>query len=189
MSPTTLDDLDRRERRRLVVGSALRILVTTVLLIALYLLVPDPAHGGTRALVELAVGLIVFAGLLGWHVHRILSADHPELRAVEALAASVPVLIFVFAYTYLSLYRANHASFSEPLDHMGAVYFTVSVLSTVGFGDIVAKTDVGRLLVTIQILLDLVVVVGVVRTLVAAARIGVRSQADAKATPSGEPET
>lgn len=189
MSPTTLDDLDRRERRRLVVRSALRIVITTVLLIALYLLVPDPGHSGTRALVELGVGLVLFAALLGWHVSRILNADHPELRAVEALAVSVPVLIFVFAYTYLSLYRAGHSSFSEPLDHMGAVYFTVSVLSTVGFGDIVAKTDVGRLLVTIQILLDLVVVVGIARTLVLAARIGVRRQTDAKAAPAGEPET
>jgi hypothetical protein len=101
----------------------------------------------------------------------------------------VPVLIFVFAYTYLSLYRANHSSFSEPLDHMGAVYFTVSGLSTVGFGDIVAKTDVGRLLVTIQILLDLVLVVGIVRTLWLAARIGARRQTYAKAAPAGEPET
>jgi hypothetical protein len=189
MSPTTFDDLDRRERRRLVERSALRIVVTTLLLIALYLLLPDPAHSGTRALIELVLGLILFAALLGWHVQRILSADHPELRAVEALAASVPVLILVFAYTYLSLYRATHASFSEPLDHMAAVYFTVSVLSTVGFGDIVAKTDVGRLLVTIQILLDLIVVVGIVRTLLLAARIGVRRQTGAKAAPSGKPDT
>ena len=101
---------------------------------------------------------------------------------MEALAVSVPVLIIVFSFTYLSLYRANHASFSEPLDHMAAVYFTVSVASTVGFGDIVAKTDVGRLVVTIQILLDLLVAVGIVRTLVFAARVGVRRQTDAKAS-------
>jgi hypothetical protein len=79
MSPTTsFDDLDRHERRRLVGRSAVRIVVTTVLLIALYLLVPDPAHSGTRALVELTLGLLLFAGLLGWHVSRILNADHPS---------------------------------------------------------------------------------------------------------------
>jgi hypothetical protein len=55
------------------------------------------------------------------------------------------------------------------------------VISTVGFGDIVAKTDVGRLLVTIQILLDLLVVVGIARTIVYAARVGVKRQTSAKA--------
>ena len=46
------------------------------------------------------------------------------------------------------------------------------MIGTVGFGDIVAKTDLARLIVSFQILLDLGLVVGLVRTMVYAARVG-----------------
>ena len=44
------------------------------------------------------------------------------------------------------------------MDKIGALYFTVTVFSTVGFGDITAKTDLARTLVTIQMLFNLVVI-------------------------------
>ena len=40
------------------------------------------------------------------------------------------------------------SNFSEPLTRTGALYFTVTVFSTVGFGDITAKTEAARLVVT-----------------------------------------
>jgi putative transposase len=58
----------------------------------------------------------------------------------------------------------------------GEFYFTVTVMSTVGFGDIAAKTDAARVLVTIQILLDLVFLVAIARTIVFTVRVGVRRQ-------------
>ena len=44
------------------------------------------------------------------------------------------------------------------------------MLSTVGFGDITAKTDVARIIVTIQMMLDLLVLGVVVRLIAEAAR-------------------
>jgi hypothetical protein len=46
----------------------------------------------------------------------------------------------------------------------------VTVLSTVGFGDITAQSDASRLLVTIQMLLDLALIAIVVRVFYATAR-------------------
>jgi voltage-gated potassium channel len=189
MSPSSFEDLDPKRRRRLVLRSAMRIAGSTVVLMLVYALTPVAGRSGARALLELTVGLLVFAGLLAWHLRRIVRSDHPELRAAEALAVAVPILIIVFAFTYLSLSRANPANFSQPLDRIGAMYFTVTVVSTVGFGDIVAKTDAARVLVTIQILLDLVLVVGIARTVVLAARIGVRRQQSAKADGPGDAST
>ena len=40
---------------------------------------------------------------------------------------------------------------------MSALYFTVTVFSTVGFGDIVAVTDTGRAVVTAQVVANLLV--------------------------------
>jgi hypothetical protein len=97
MSPTTFDDLDRRERRRLVLLSAGRIVVTTVVLLILYVLLPEVGRSGDGAVIGLFIGLIVFAGLMVWQIRTIVAAEHPELRAIEAIAIAVPVLIFVFA--------------------------------------------------------------------------------------------
>jgi hypothetical protein len=61
-------------------------------------------------------------------------------------------------------------TFTQALDHVQALYFTVSVFSTVGFGDITPRTDPARLVVAAQMLLDLVVIGAVVRLLLNAAR-------------------
>ena len=78
----------------------------------------------------------------------------------------------VFAVVYLSLSLGSTAHFSEPLDHTGALYLVVTVFSTVGFGDITPESDLARILVSIQMLLDLVVIGLVVRLLTTAAKSG-----------------
>jgi voltage-gated potassium channel len=186
VSLTSLEDLDRRQARRVVGRSALRILVSVVLLIALYGALPVADRTGFETLIELFIGLIIFAALLGWQVLKIMGAEHPELRAAEALAIAIPVVLIVFAFTYLSLSHAQPASFSQHLDHVGAMYFTITVVSTVGFGDIVAKTHAARILVSFQIILDLVLLVGIVRAVFFAAQVGVhRRQIEREAATSG----
>ena len=43
-------------------------------------------------------------------------------------------------------------NFSQPLNHTDALYFTVTVFATVGFGDITATTEAARLVVTGQMI-------------------------------------
>ena len=174
MSPTSLEDLDRRQRQRVVARTAFRILVSVVLLFTLYWLLPVADRTSLGTLVELFVGLTIFGALLSWQVLKIMGAEHPELRAAEALAIAVPVVLIVFAFTYLSLSRAQPGSFSEKLNHVKSVYFVITVISTVGFGDITPKTDAAMILVSFQIMLDLVLLVGIVRAVFFAAQVGVR---------------
>lgn len=186
MSHTSFADLDRRHRRRLFGASALNIAYSTAILAVLYVVLPaaGDASGLTVAL-KLVIGSVVFLGLLGWRVVRILGDEHPELRAAEAFMFAFAALVFVFAYVYLSMSRARPANFSEHLDHASALYFTVTVIGTVGFGDIVARTDVARLLVAAQIVLDLGVIAGIARTVVFAARVGIRRrEARGEAAPA-----
>jgi hypothetical protein len=51
--------------------------------------------------------------------------------------------------------RASAAAFTQPLTKTDALYFTVTVFSTVGFGDITAKSEIARVVVIIQMLGDL----------------------------------
>ncbi len=101
-----------------------------------------------------------------------LAADLPELRAIEVLAIVVPLFLFLFASLYLTMSHSSAAAFSEPLDHTGALYFAITIFSTVGFGDITPKTDLARIVVSAQMLLDLVLLGTLVRLLVTAARSG-----------------
>jgi voltage-gated potassium channel len=178
VSQPTFAELDRRTRRRLVTHSIARVVASTVILAVVYAWVPVPGARRGGSLVLLVLGLAVIGGVLAWQVKRILAADHPVLRAVEALAVAIPVVVVVFALVYLSLSDHSAANFSEQLDRVDACYFTVTVLATVGFGDIVARTHVARIAVTIQMLLDLALVAVVVRLFFGAAQSTIGGRRD-----------
>ncbi len=72
------------------------------------------------------------------------------------------LFLVLFSGVYLALSH-NTSAFTQSLDHTRALYFTISVFSTVGFGDITPRTDTARLIVSAQMLLDLVVI-GAVRS-------------------------
>ncbi len=56
------------------------------------------------------------------------------------------------------------------------MYYTVSTISTVGFGDIAAESDAARTLVTVQMLFDLALIAGLVRLVIVATRTGLQRQ-------------
>ena len=58
------------------------------------------------------------------------------LRAGVAMATIIPLFLVLFAWIYLTMSRFSPSTFGHPLDRTSALYFTVSVFSTVGFGDI-----------------------------------------------------
>jgi len=164
------------ERRRLLVRSTLRILGITVGMLLLYAFVPVPGRSGAAALVGMIAGLLLFVALVGWQLHTIVRAEHPVLRAVEVIAFALPMLLVVFAFTYLTLSRADPGSFSEHLDRVDAMYYTVSTAATVGFGDITPASTGARVIVTFQMLVDLALLAGLVRLVVLATRAGLRRQ-------------
>ena len=120
----------------------------------------------------------LFAAILAGQARRIIRAELPELRAVEALGVVIPCSWSSFAAGYLSLARASAAMFTERLDHTRALYFTITVFSTVGFGDITPRADLARIIVSIQMLLDLVILGSVMRLLLNAAQIGLTRARD-----------
>jgi voltage-gated potassium channel len=180
---------DSLERRRMIARSALRIFATTAGLLFLYAFVPIPGTSGVGALVGLIGGLVVFVALVAWQIRTIMRAERPVLRAVEVVAFALPLLVAVFAFTYVSVSRADAASFSEDLDRVTALYFTVSTVSTVGFGDIAARSDAARILVTAQMLFDLALIAGLVRVVILATRIGLADRAGAKSARGNDGQT
>src|SRR4029434_5113599 len=109
-------------------------------------------------LVALGAGILAMGLLVAWQVRAILHSRHPALRAVEALALSLPLFLLLFAGTYTLLSSSDPAAFTEPLSRGDSLYFVVTVFATVGFGDISAVSGVARALVTVQMVADLVLI-------------------------------
>jgi hypothetical protein len=172
------DQLRFATSRRRVLGALARALVNTTVLVALYSLLPldQPVAVGTIA--WLLGGLFAFTVLVVLQVRSILRSRYPATRAVETLGAAVPLFVLVFASTYLLLASSRPQSFTEPLSHTDALYFTMTVFSTVGFGDIAPQSDAARLAVTVQMVGNLVVLGGLARVVVGAVRMGRQRQAD-----------
>ena len=101
------------------------------------------------------IGLLVFAGLVVWQVRAIAGSRYPGLRAAEALGFIIPFYLLLFASTYFVMERASAANFTQSLTRTDALYFSVTVFTTVGFGDIAAKSETARVVLIVQMLADL----------------------------------
>ncbi len=158
MSASTGPGPDARPPYHRIVRSFLRATGSAVALVTIYYLLPLDHSSTSAAVTMLAVGLVLFIGLVAFQVRSIVRSRFPALRAIEALATSVPFFLLLFAGAYVVLAAISASNFGQSLTHTDALYFTVTVFSTVGFGDIAAKTEVARLVVTSQMIADLLVI-------------------------------
>ena len=163
----------------------LRAAGSTTALVVIYYLLPLNRSSITVAATMLIIGLVALAGLLVYQVRAITRSPFPLLRGVEALATSIPLFLLLFAATYVVLATISASSFSQPLSRTDAIYFTVTVFATVGFGDITAKTEVARLIVTGQMIADLIALGLGVRVLLSAVQRGRQRQPTAAVPPGG----
>ena len=178
MTGERYQDLPPAKRRRLLVRAALRSVLVATVLVVLYYVLPLDRGWDSDTAVRLLVGVLVFAGVMVWHVRAIAGSRYPGLRAAEALGMILPFFLVLFASTYFLMERASAASFTEPLTRTDALYFTVTVFSTVGFGDITAKSETARVVVIVQMLADLVLLGAGVKVLLGAVQRGRQQSPD-----------
>ncbi|MEU1254125.1 potassium channel family protein [Streptomyces chartreusis] len=141
----------------MIAWAMLRILGSASALVALYYALPLNHSSAWATATMLVIGLVVFVGLVAFQVGAILRSPFPGLRAIEAVTTSVPLFLLLFAGTYVVMATRSASNFGERLTHTDGLYFAVTVFSTVGFGDITAKTEAARLVVTGQIVADLII--------------------------------
>ena len=103
----------------------------------------------------LLAGMAIYIWFVKKEIERILGSRYPEVLAVEGLILSAALFLVIFATIYLAIDGLNPGSFTEPLSHLSSHYLTLTILSTVGCGDITAVTDQARLAVMIQMALTL----------------------------------
>lgn len=149
-----------------------RIVLVVALLLAAYFLVPIHQESAVTSAVIWAA-LLALVAIIGVFVHqtrRINRSQYPLMAGAETLIIVLAIFLIGFAFVYLSMSASAPDTFSEPLNRTGAVYFAITVLSTVGFGDITPKTDPSRWLVSAQMLIDIGFIAGALRLIFDIAR-------------------
>ena len=159
--------------RRLVAVSLLRALGATVVLVGGYYILPLDSLSSVPLVVVLTVALLLLATAMVFQVRATVGAAHPGLRAIEALASTVPLFLLLFSASYFAMSQAASDNFNaHALSRTDSLYFAITTFSTVGFGDIVATSQTARILVTVQMVLDLVILGLVFRVFFGAVKLG-----------------
>ena len=175
MSPRKLAELSREELRREIIKSTLVILGFTIVVTALFFAIPfDGFARNSHAVARLVVGLVVLGFVVALFLRRIMTAPVPQLKAVEALVIVLVKFICLFSGTYLAMSHVDSGAFSATLTHTSSLYFTIVTFGTVGYGDLVAQSDVARMLVSAQIVIDFIFIAALVRVFVTVAQMSLQ---------------
>jgi hypothetical protein len=170
-------------RRSRLVLALVRAAAAGVLLVVAYYVLPFDHLTSATSILFLVLGIAGVGIIVVWEVRAILTAQYPAIKAIEALAVTVPLFLLLFATSYYLLERATPTSFSQSMSRTDALYFTVTTFSTVGYGDITAKTQGARVAVIFQMLADLIVLGFGVKVILGAVQTGRERQAASAPQP------
>jgi voltage-gated potassium channel len=161
-----------RPQLRPLAAALARTVGNVVVVVVLYFLLPLGRPFGWSTAFSLLSGLASVALLTAWQVRSVLRSPHPGLRAVETLAMTVSLFLVLFAACYQQLAVTDPSSFSEPLSRTDSLYFVITVFATVGFGDISPVSAAARVLASLQMIGDLVLIGLLVKTMFTAVERG-----------------
>ncbi|MFI8889960.1 potassium channel family protein [Streptomyces paradoxus] len=164
----------RGPRRRATAAVLVRAALIAAGLVTVYYVLPLDGRSTTGTSVLLACGLLLVVMVFSWEVRAIAHSPYPRLKAVEALAATLVLFLLLFAGTYYLLEHSTPGSFSEPLTKTDSLYFTLTTFTTVGYGDVAARSQTGRVLTMIQMAGGLLLVGVAARILAGAVQAGLR---------------
>jgi hypothetical protein len=153
--------------------------LTCIGLVLAYYLLPMDTRLSNASALWLIVGLIAVAALVALEIQEIARSAHPRIRAVQLLATCLPLFLLLFSAAYFVMARAHAAAFTQSMTRTDALYFAITMFSTVGLGDIAPTSEPARIVVMVQMLGDLALVGFAARVVVGAVQVGLKQQASA----------
>ena len=144
----------RRAIDRAIAWSALLLAALSVA----FFLVPVQNLALGRTVVVTAAFLIGLGGaamLVIWQVMAYRDAVGAGRARLQGLLVAVYVAVLFFALSYYLLATADPEQFVGLQTRLDALYFSITILSTVGFGDVHAAGQAARAIVSLQLAFDL----------------------------------
>ncbi len=136
----------------------MRIVVAVVLLLGTFFLLPFDRESLTQLWLVVVAGVVALTVVSIAQLRAVAHAEFPTLRGIEALAVSLILLLVLFAGIYLGLSSYDADAFDESLDHVAALYFALTTLTTIGYGDIAPVSDAARIVVMVQMVVDVIII-------------------------------
>jgi voltage-gated potassium channel len=159
------------DRGRVQLRLVLRTALAIVLLVVAYYQAPLDRPLTFASGLLFAGALLLAVIVVVAEVRGILASARPLLRAIRVIALGLPLLLVLFAATYITVAGQQANAFTEPLSRTDGLYFTVTTFATVGYGDISPQTELARVLVTVQMLVGLVAVGVIAKVVLGAVRV------------------
>lgn len=155
----------------MVGASILRTAIAFVGIMWALSLVPETAdYTLWRPIAIVIVGVTIYVVFYRRQLRRVSNSKYPIVAGLEALILVAVMFLAFFAGGYVMMSAADQSSFSEPLDHFNAFYFALTVLATVGFGDITPVQSGARALCMVQMAIDIGFIAVLVRSVSSAAQ-------------------
>jgi voltage-gated potassium channel len=140
------------------VGAArIGLLVAEVLvLVVAYFLIPLEGSLAFRLLAYgLGLALVVF--VVARQMRRHLGSRDNEVR-IDSLALAIVMSVLLFALAYYAVSTAESGEFSGLSTRVDALYYSLTVATTTGFGDVSAQSQLARVLVSAQLVFNMLIV-------------------------------
>jgi voltage-gated potassium channel len=157
--------------------------LTCTLIVGLYYVVPvEPGVTGAQFAIRVAATVVVGL-LISWLIVRQVSrqiADPDKASLIGLLTAIVGGVVF-FALADFAIAIAGSGQFEGLKTKTGALYFALTTLTTVGYGDVHAAGQVARAVVALQLVFNVVVIATGASVL--ARQIGARARERRSAPP------
>lgn len=163
-------------------ATVVRLFLGFWLIFGILQLVPADADGRfALPLIVAVLATVLYIWFFRRQVRMVAHAKFPTLRAVEALILVAGMFLALFSMIYVMVSLSDPASFTEVLDPFTGYYFSLTVLATVGFGDITPTTSLARSITMVQMSLDLAFIAVVIRIFTSSARRALQARGE----PSG----
>lgn len=106
-----------------------------------------------------------------YHLLAQLRHDSPWFRRNEEIfLAAVHLAVFIFIMTGV-VYETQHGSNAQITNYADSLYFTVTALTTTGFGDITLPGTTGRLISVVIMILGVTLFLNLVRTMLQPSKV------------------
>lgn len=163
--PSAQERESLRETRRAAAMSG----GAAALVVAAYYALPvfDDAQGSQtwpRAL-GFGIGIVALALLFVRQIQFLARDPDSRRRRAQILAVGVSLAAVLFALCYYSMAHATPGSIAGLSTKTDGLYFSLTVLVTVGFGDVHAVSQGARIVVMVQMTFDVLFIVSAISTL------------------------
>jgi voltage-gated potassium channel len=156
--------VSRRWRDR---SSRVRVLLGVCGMLIIFYTVPVSAQESTgRVAISVLLTLIGVAALAWAIVEQVRRQLHNRSEDIHTLLMLLPLVAMVFALGFFVLEEHSPGQLSGVSTRTDALYFTLSTLTTVGYGDVHAEGQLARGMVILQLVFNAVFVAAAVSTVV-----------------------